>query len=68
MEYGMELKNVGSQEGIVVRITDPLLYDRLLTISVEYAVSMEVLVNTALKKLMDDVELIRKLRTGGMEK
>ena len=46
-----------SKEEFAVRITDPMLYDRLRNLSVEYSVSVELLVNAAVKRLIDDVDL-----------
>ena len=67
MENIIELKNTETQEVIVVRVSDPMLYDKLLSLSVEYSISMESLVNVAIKKLLCDVDLVRNLRTGREE-
>ena len=64
MEHYMELKNAETHESIFVRISDPMLYDKLLSLSVDYSVSTELLVNVAIQKLVGDIELVRKLRTG----
>ena len=53
-----------SKEDFAVWITDPMLYDRLRNLSVEYSVSVELLVNAAVKRLIDDVDFIRNLRIG----
>ena len=55
------------RETFSVQLTDPMLYDRLHTLSAEYSVSVEVLVNAAVKRLMDDVDFVRSLRTGKTE-
>ena len=64
----MEEKYAGSKnrikENFIVQITNPMLYDRLHILSAEYSVSEEQLVNIAVKRLLDDVELMRNLRTG----
>lgn len=64
----MEEKHAGSEsilkENFIIRITNPMLYDRLHTLSVEYSVSEELLVNIAVKRLLDDVEFVRNLRSG----
>ena len=52
------------RETFSVQLTDPMLYDRLHTLSVEYSVSVEQLVNVAVKRLVDDVDFVRGLRTG----
>ena len=51
-------------EKTTIQLTNPLLYDRVHTLAVEYSVSAELLVNLAVKRLLDDVELIRNLREG----
>ncbi|MBD5162893.1 MAG: hypothetical protein HDT14_12960 [Oscillibacter sp.] len=51
-------------ETFSVQLTDPMLYDRLHTLSAEYSVSAELLVNIAVKRLVDDVDFVRSLRTG----
>lgn len=57
-------ENGSSMENFTVQLTNPLLYDRLHTLSVEYSVSVERLVNVAVKRLIDDVDFVRKLRAG----
>lgn len=52
------------KETFSVQLTDPMLYDRLHTLSVEYSVSAELLVNIAVKRLVDDVDFVRNLRMG----
>lgn len=47
-----------------IRLTDAMLYDRLHTLSAEYTLSVELLVNIAVKRLIDDIDLIRELRSG----
>ena len=49
-------------EEFSVRITNSMLYDRLHTLSVEYSVSIEFLVNIAIERLINDVDFIRNLR------
>ena len=51
-------------ENFKVRLNDPMLYDRLHTLSAEYSVPVELLVNLAVKRLIDDVDLVRSLRMG----
>ena len=53
-----------SLEDFRIRLTNPMLYDRLHTLSAEYSVSVELLVNMAVKRLVDDVDFVRSLRTG----
>jgi len=51
-------------EKYTVQLTNPMLYDRLHTLSVEYSLSVDFLVNAAVEHLIDDVDFVRKLRTG----
>ena len=51
-------------ENFKVWLNDPMLYDRLHTLSTEYSVPVELLVNLAVKRLIDDVDLVRSLRMG----
>lgn len=55
------------KENFTVRLTDPMLYDRLHTLSVEYSLPMELLVNIAVKRLVSDVDFVRSLRIGKIE-
>lgn len=57
-------KDADSKENFTIHIRIPMLYDRLNTLSVEYSISVELLVNVALKRLINDVEFVRNLRTG----
>ena len=52
------------KETFMVQLTDPMLYDRLRTLSAEYDLSVETLVNAAVKRLIEDVDFVRSLRTG----
>ena len=52
------------KEKFTVQLTSPMLYDRLFTLSAEYSVSTEQLVNVAVKRLLDDVDFVRSLRAG----
>ena len=64
----MEERRAGSEsilkENFIIRITNPMLYDRLHTLSKEYSVSEDMLVNIAVKRLLDDVDFVRNLRAG----
>lgn len=55
------------KETFTVQLTDPMLYDRLRALSAEYDLSVEYLVNMAVRRLMDDVEFVRNLRIGKVE-
>ncbi len=50
-----------------IELSDPMLYDRLHTLSAEYSVSVELLVNLAVRRLVDDIDFVRSLRTGKVE-
>lgn len=54
-------------EIITIQISNPMLYDRLHTLSAEYNLSADLLVSLAVKRLLDDVEVIRKLRNGRIQ-
>lgn len=60
----IEQESSSSLENFTVRVTNPMLYDRLHTLSAEYSVSVELLVNAAVKRLVEDVDFVRSLRTG----
>lgn len=64
-KYNNESKN--SKENFMVSLTNPMLYDRLHILSAEYSISVEQLVNVAVKHLLDDVDFVRNLRTGKIE-
>lgn len=55
-------------EDFKFQLTNPMLYDRLHTLSVEYSVPVELLINEAVKRLIDDVDFVRSLRTGKTER
>ena len=62
-------KNVSSSderwmESFTVQLSDPMLYDRLHTLSGEYSVSIELLINVAVKRLIEDIDFVRSLRIG----
>ena len=58
------MENRVQKEEFVIRLTDSMLYDRLHTLSAEYTLSVELLVNIAVKRLIDDINFIRDLRSG----
>ena len=51
-------------EKITIQFTTPLLYDKLHTLAAEYSITAEQLINLAVKRLIDDVDFVRNLRTG----
>ena len=56
-----------SLEDFRIQLTDSMIYDRLHTLSAEYSLSVEMLVNVAVKRLVEDVDFVRSLRTGKVE-
>lgn len=48
----------------MIEFIDLMLYDRLYTLSAEYNQPVNLLMNYAVKHLLDDVDFLRKLRTG----
>ena len=55
---------INLQEHVIIQLEEPMLFDKLHILSTEYSVSMDLLVNLAIKRLIDDIDLIRNLRTG----
>ena len=55
-------------EKLTIEFTNSLLYDRLHILSIEYSVSVELLINVAVKRLINDVDFVRSLRVGKIEK
>ncbi|SOY30938.1 hypothetical protein AMURIS_03672 [Acetatifactor muris] len=55
------------KEDFSIRITEAMLYDRLHTLSNEYSVSVELLVNIAVKRLLSDIDFVRNLRMGKID-
>ena len=51
-----------------IELSDPMLYDRLHTLSAEYSVSVELLVNLAVRRLVDDIDSVRTLRIGKIKR
>lgn len=60
-----EIQNTYQQ--FAVYLTDGLLYDKLHILAAEYTVPVERLATLAVKRLVEDVELMRKLRAGNIE-
>ena len=56
-----------SSEDFRIWLTNPMLYDRLHILSAEYSVSVELLVNMAVKRLISDIDFVRGLRVGKIE-
>jgi len=56
-----------TMEHFTVQLTNPMLYDRFRTVSTEYSISVELLVNLAVRRLIDDVDFMRGLRSGSLD-
>lgn len=54
-------------EKFTVQLTDAMSYDRLHILSAEYSISVEALINIAVKRLIADIDFVRNLRTGKVE-
>ena len=52
------------KETFTVSLKDPMLYDRLRTLSAEYDPSVVSLVNVAVKRLIEDVDFVRSFKAG----
>ena len=67
LESDKDNKKTGAiNESFMVRITDPMLYDRIHILSNEYSVSVESLVNVAVRRLVEDIDFVRELRAGNI--
>ena len=51
-----------------IYLTDGMLYDKLHRFAAEYSLPVEALVDLAVKRFTDDIELVRDLRSGRVEK
>lgn len=54
-------------EKLTIEFTNLMLHDRLHTLADEYSVTVESLINLAVKRLIEDVDFVRSLRTGKIE-
>ncbi len=54
-------------ENFTVQLADAMLYDRLRTLSAEYSISVEALINIAVRRLVGDIDFVRNLRAGKVE-
>ena len=59
-----ENNQMARNEDFVIQLTSHMLYDKLQTLSAEYSLSVEFLVNVAVQRLVEDVEFVRSLRAG----
>ncbi|MCL2639173.1 MAG: hypothetical protein FWD48_12510 [Oscillospiraceae bacterium] len=52
---------------ITLQAIKPIIHDKLYTLSMEYNVTVDTLVNLALKRFINDVETLRNLRMGKVD-
>jgi hypothetical protein len=62
------MEKIETKENMTVQLTNPMQYDRLHTLAVEYSVSADFLFSEAVERLLSDVEFVRKLRQASWEK
>ena len=68
MSYMQNGEDNGSPKKLfAIYLTDGMLYDKLHRFAAEYALPVDLLVNIAVKRFTDDIELIRSLRLGSVE-
>lgn len=60
--------SIYSKENFKVEITDLMLYDRLHILSAEYSVSVDLLVDVAVKRLIEEIDFVRDLRAGKIDR
>ena len=53
-----------SSEDFRIQLTDPMLYDRLHTLSPVYSVLVEMVVTVAVRRLVGNVDGVRRVRSG----
>jgi len=54
-------------EKTTVQFTNPMHYDKLHTLAIEYSMTTDLLINIAVKRLLDDVEFVRDIRVGKID-
>ena len=63
-EYIDSENNIRPKEVFAVYLTDGMLYDKLHRLAAEFSLPVELLADLAVKRLTDDIELVRALRMG----
>ena len=63
-EKYVDIKNSNSMEKFTVQLMDPLLYNKLYILAAEYSISVETLINIAIKRFIEDIDFVRSLRVG----
>ena len=61
---GEKYVDSNSMEKFTVQLMDPLLYDKLYILAAEYSISVETLINIAIKRFIEDIDFVRSLRVG----
>lgn len=59
-----ESQKMYPQNQFALYLTNAFLYDKLHMLSAEYTIPVEELADLAVKRFVEDVELVRNLRTG----
>ena len=59
-----ESQKMCPQNQFALYLTNGFLYDKLHLYSAEYTIPVEELADLAVKRFVEDVELVRNLRTG----
>lgn len=60
-------ENGDLSEKCMIRMTDPMLYDRIHILAAEYSISIETLIDVAVKRLLNDIDFVRNLRIGKID-
>lgn len=66
-EKYIDIKNSSSLEKITVQLKDPMIYDRLYILAAEYSLSVEMLINIAIKRFVSDIDFVRNIRIGKID-
>lgn len=66
-EKYIDIKNSSSLEKITVQLKDPMIYDRLYIRAAEYSLSVEMLINIAIKRFVSDIDFVRNIRIGKID-
>lgn len=68
MSKNLENTTISNKEmEIIIHILNPLLFDRLNILGIEYSTSINLLVNLAVQRLTNGIDFIRNLRIGKVE-
>ena len=65
-EKYVDVKNSNSMEKFTVQLMDPLLYDKLYILAAEYSISVETLINIAIKRFIEDIDFEMCIRDSSL--